>query len=149
MKPAYFGHDEWEHFAPGRKTLEDATTIRRRLLLAFEQAELETDSERQRALLTFCIVGAGPTGVELAGIIAELAQRTLYREFRNIDTRRSRVVLIEVGPRPLASFDPGLSEYTRKALAKVGVETLTGQPVTHCNGNGVTVAGDRPQRGGS
>src|SRR3954469_16434640 len=96
---AYFGHDEWEPFAPGLKTLEDATTIRRRLLLAFERAERETDARRQAALLTFVIVGAGPTGVELAGTIAELARDTLPPDFRNIDTHKTRVVLIEAGPR--------------------------------------------------
>src|SRR5215510_11492664 len=96
---AYFGHDEWEPFAPGLKTLEDATTVRRRVLLAFELAELETDPQRQAALLTFVIIGAGPTGVELAGTIVELARDTLRRDFRHIDTLRARVVLIEAGPR--------------------------------------------------
>ncbi len=104
---AYFGHDEWEPFAPGLKTLEDATTIRRRILLAFEQAELETDPRARAALLTFVIIGAGPTGVELAGTIAELARDTLPRDFRNIDTRTARVVLIEAGPRVLAGFADG------------------------------------------
>ena len=94
---AYFGHDEWEPFAPGLKTLEDATTIRRRMLLAFERAERETDPQPRAALLTFVIIGGGPTGVELAGTIAELARDTLPRDFRNIDTRKARVVLIEAG----------------------------------------------------
>ena len=106
---AYFGHDEWEPSAPGLKTLEDATTIRRRLLLAFEHAEREPDPERRRALMTFCIIGGGPTGVELTGIIAELAQKVLPREFRNIDTRQTRVLLVEAGPRVLPAF-------TREAL---------------------------------
>ncbi|HEX8047151.1 NAD(P)/FAD-dependent oxidoreductase, partial [Rhizobium sp.] len=101
---AYFGHDEWEPVAPGLKTLEDATTIRRRVLLAFEQAELEKDPAIREALLTFTIVGAGPTGVELAGIIAELARKTLPKEFRNIDTSKARIILVEAGPRVLASF---------------------------------------------
>jgi NADH dehydrogenase len=101
---AYFGHDEWEPFAPGLKTLEDATTLRRRILVAFERAERESDPERRAALLTFVIVGAGPTGVELAGTIAELAQDTLPPDFRNIDTHKARVVLIEAGPRVLAAF---------------------------------------------
>ncbi|NKF31954.1 FAD-dependent oxidoreductase, partial [Pseudomonas sp. BGM005] len=92
---AYFGRDEWEPFAPGLKALEDATTIRRRLLLAFEKAELEADPERRKAMLTFSIIGAGPTGVEMAGIIAQLAQRTLVEEFRSIDTRSARILLIE------------------------------------------------------
>src|SRR3954453_17787452 len=94
---AYFGHDEWEPFAPGLKTLEDATTLRRRILVAFERAERETDPNKRAALLTFVIIGAGPTGVELAGTIAELAQETLPQDFRNIDTRKARVVLIEAG----------------------------------------------------
>ena len=94
---AYFGHDEWEPFAPGLKTLEDATTLRRRILVAFERAERETDPSRRAALLTFVIVGAGPTGVELAGTIAELARDTLPPDFRNIDTQDARVVLIEAG----------------------------------------------------
>ena len=103
---AYFGHDEWEPFAPGLKTLEDATTIRRRMLLAFEQAERETDPAKRQALLTLVIVGGGPTGVELAGTIVELAHDTLRGEFRNIDTRQARVVLIEAGERMLADFAP-------------------------------------------
>src|SRR5712675_511344 len=107
---AYFGHDEWEPFAPGLKTLEDATTLRRRILVAFERAERETDPERRAALLTFVIIGAGPTGVELAGTIAELAQFTLPPDFRNIDTHKARVVLIEAGPRVLAGFADDRSE---------------------------------------
>ncbi len=101
---AYFGHDEWEKFAPGLKALEDATTIRRRLLLAFERAERTQDMDERKALLTFAIVGGGPTGVELAGIIAELARRTLWPEFRNIDTRQARILLLEAGPRILPAF---------------------------------------------
>src|SRR5207302_25941 len=100
---AYFGHDEWEPFAPGLKTLEDATTLRRRILVAFERAERETDPRARGALLTFVIIGAGPTGVELAGTIAELAQDTLPPDFRNIDTHKARVVLIEAGPRRTGS----------------------------------------------
>ncbi|TMJ15831.1 MAG: NAD(P)/FAD-dependent oxidoreductase, partial [Alphaproteobacteria bacterium] len=106
---AYFGHDEWEPFAPGLKTLEDATTLRRRILVAFERAERESDPKRRAALLTFVIIGAGPTGVELAGTIAELAQHTLPPDFRNVDTRKARVVLIEAGPRVLAGFADDLS----------------------------------------
>src|SRR6185312_869299 len=108
---AYFGHDEWEPFAPGLKTLEDATTLRRRILVAFERAERETDPARRAALLTFVIIGAGPTGVELAGTIADLARDTLPRDFRHIDTRMARVVLIEAGPRVLAGFADDLSSY--------------------------------------
>ncbi|MBB3655461.1 NADH dehydrogenase [Rhizobium sp. BK650] len=136
---AYFGHDEWEPVAPGLKTLEDATTIRRRVLLAFERAEVESDPAVRDALLTFSIVGAGPTGVELAGIIAELAHFTLPKEFRNIDTRKTRVVLIEAGPRVLPAFAEELSAYAQKALEKLGVEVLRGTPVTQCTADGVTV----------
>ena len=115
---AYFGHDEWEPFAPGLKTLEDATTLRRRILVAFERAERETDPARRAALLTFVIIGAGPTGVELAGTIAELAQDTLPPDFRNIDTHKARVVLIEAGPRVLAGFADDLSAYAQRSLEK-------------------------------
>ncbi|HEY0124861.1 MAG TPA: NAD(P)/FAD-dependent oxidoreductase [Rhizobium sp.] len=136
---AYFGHDEWEPVAPGLKTLEDATTIRRRVLLAFEQAELEKDPAIREALLTFTIVGAGPTGVELAGIIAELARKTLPKEFRNIDTSKARIILVEAGPRVLASFVEELSDYAQKALEKLGVEIHFGKPVTSCTAEGVTI----------
>jgi len=136
---AYFGHDEWEAFAPGLKTLEDATTIRRRVLLAFERAELETDPEKRQALLTFAIIGGGPTGVELAGIIAELAHRTLVKEFRSIDTRSARILLIEAGPRILPVFTPDLSEYGGKALDKLGVTVRTGVPVTDISADGVRI----------
>lgn len=139
---AYFGHDEWEEFALGLKTLEDATTIRRRILLAFERAERETDPQRQAALLTFVIVGAGPTGVELAGTIAELARDTLPRDFRKIDTRHARVVLIEAGPRVLAGYAEDLSAYALRALESLGVEVELGQPVSLCTEDGV-VYGDR------
>ncbi|EBX4817079.1 NAD(P)/FAD-dependent oxidoreductase, partial [Salmonella enterica subsp. enterica serovar Newport] len=103
---AYFGHDEWEPFAPGLKTLEDATTIRRRILMAFENAERESDPDKRRALMTLVIIGGGPTGVELAGTIAELAHDTLRGEFRNIDTHQAKVVLIEAGERILPVFKP-------------------------------------------
>jgi NADH dehydrogenase len=140
---AYFGHDAWEADAPGLKTLEDATTIRRRLLLAFERAELTEDEAERAALLTFAVIGAGPTGVELAGIIAELAHRVLPREFRRIDTRHARILLIEAGPRILAAFPESLSAYAARALEKRGVEVLTGTPVTDVTRDGV-VLGDRP-----
>lgn len=136
---AYFGHDEWEPVAPGLKTLEDATTIRRRLLLAFEQAELETDPAAREALLTFVIVGAGPTGVELAGIISELARTTLPREFRNIDTRKAKILLVEAGPRVLPAFAQELSDYAHKELELLGVEVRFGKPVTSCSAEGVTI----------
>ena len=136
---AYFGHDEWEPVAPGLKTLEDATTIRRRVLLAFEQAELETDPAAREALLTFVIVGAGPTGVELAGIISELARTTLPKEFRNIDTRKAKIILVEAGPRVLAAFAEDLSDYARRELETLGVELRFGKPVTSCSAEGVTI----------
>jgi len=138
---AYFGHDEWEPFAPGLKTLEDATTLRRRILVAFERAERESDPERRAALLTFVIVGAGPTGVELAGTIAELAQQTLPPDFRNIDTHKARVVLIEAGPRVLAGFPDDLSAYAQRSLQSLGVEVVLGQAVTECSADGVVYGG--------
>jgi len=140
---AYFGHDEWEPIAPGLKTLEDATTIRRRILRAFEEAERAADPERRQALLTFVVIGAGPTGVELAGTIAELARLTLVQDFRNFDSRSTRVVLIEAGPRVLPAFDEDLSSYALKALAKLGVEVRLGQPVTDCTASGVTCGSER------
>ena len=138
---AYFGHDEWEPFAPGLKTLEDATTLRRRILVAFERAERETDPARRAALMTFVIVGAGPTGVELAGTIAELARDTLPPDFRNIDTARARVVLIEAGPRVLAGFADDLSAYAQRSLQSLGVEVMLGQAVTECSADGVMYGG--------
>jgi NADH:ubiquinone reductase (H+-translocating) len=138
---AYFGHDEWEQFAPGLKTLEDATTLRRHILVAFERAERETDPERRAARLTFVIIGAGPTGVELAGTIAELAQHTLPGDFRNIDTRKARVVLIEAGPRVLAGFADDLSAYAQRSLESIGVEVALSQPVTECTRDGVVYGG--------
>src|ERR1700749_4082224 len=138
---AYFGHDEWEPFAPGLKTLEDATTLRRRILIAFEDAERESDPQRRAALLTFVIIGAGPTGVELAGTIAELAHDTLPPDFRNIDTDKARVVLIEAGPRVLAGFADDLSAYAQRALESFGVEVVLNQPVTECSADGVVYGG--------
>jgi NADH dehydrogenase len=140
---AYFGHDEWEPFAPGLKTLEDATTLRRRILVAFERAERETDPQRQAALLTFVIIGGGPTGVELAGTIAELARDTLPADFRNIDTHKARVVLIEAGPRVLAGFADDLSAYAKRSLESLGVEVMLGHPVTACTADGVLYGGTR------
>jgi NADH dehydrogenase len=138
---AYFGHDEWEPYAPGVKTLEDATRIRRRILSAFEQAEWETDPARRAQWLTFVIIGAGPTGVELAGTIAELAHDTLRGDFRNFDTRSARVVLVEAGPRILAGFSKDLSAYAEKALTRLGVEVRLGQPVSECRADGITLGG--------
>ncbi|GLS21203.1 NADH dehydrogenase [Labrys miyagiensis] len=138
---AYFGHDEWEPYAPGLKTIEDATTIRRRILMAFEEAEMETDPKAQDALLTFVIVGAGPTGVELAGTIAELARDTLPPDFRNIDTHKARVVLIEAGPRVLAGYPEDLTDYTKRSLEELGVEVELGAAVTECTAQGVVYGG--------
>ncbi len=139
---AYFGHDDWEPFAPGLKTIEDATRIRREILLAFERAEFEPDPRARAALLTFVIVGAGPTGVELAGTIAELARDTLPRDFRHIDTQRARVVLIEAGPHVLAGYPEDLSRYAQRSLERIGVEVELGRSVTRCSAEGV-VYGDR------
>jgi NADH dehydrogenase len=138
---AYFGHDEWEPFAPGLKTLEDATLIRRRILLAFEQAERETDPARRKALMTLVIIGGGPTGVELAGTIAELARVTLRDEFRSIDPREANVVLVESGDRVLGNFRQKLSDYALKALPQLGVTVKLGHPVTECTADGVTIEG--------
>ncbi len=138
---AYFGHDEWEPFAPGLKTLEDATTLRRRILVAFERAERESDAAKRAALMTFVIIGAGPTGVELAGTIADMARATLPPDFRNIDTQKARVVLIEAGPRVLAGFPDDLSAYALKSLMRIGVDVVLGQPVTDCNADGVVYGG--------
>src|SRR5689334_1008616 len=140
---AYFGHDEWEPFAPGLKTLEDATTLRRRILVAFERAERETHPGKRAALLTFVIVGAGPTGVEMAGTIADMARDTLPPDFRNIDTRKARVVLIEAGPRVLAGFPEDLSAYAQRSLEKLGVEVMLGEAVTECSADGVVYGGKR------
>jgi NADH dehydrogenase len=143
---AYFGHDSWERFAPGLKAIEDATAIRRRILLAFELAEREKDPKRQSALLTFVIVGAGPTGVELAGTIAELARDALPSDFRNIDAQMTRVVLIEAGPRVLGGFPEDLSVYAQHSLEGLGVTVELGHAVTECTADGV-VYGDRRLEG--
>lgn len=138
---AYFGHDEWEPYAPGVKTLEDATRIRRRILFAFEQAEWESDADGRAPWLTFVIIGAGPTGVELAGTIAELAHDTLRGDFRNFDTRSARVILVEAGPRILAGFTEDLSAYAERALKRLGVEVMLGQPVSDCREDGIALGG--------
>src|SRR5690242_2448581 len=140
---AYFGHDGWEPFAPGLKTLEDATTLRRRILVAFERAERETDPARRAALLTFVIIGAGPTGVEIAGTIADMARDTLPRDFRHIDTRKARVVLIEAGNRVLAGFPDDLATYAQRSLEQLGVEVMLGEPVTECSADGVVYGGKK------
>lgn len=129
-KHSYFGKPEWEEFAPGLKTLEQATEIRRRMLSAFEVAEKETNIEKQKELLTFAIVGAGPTGVELAGTIVEIAQHTLASEFRHIDPSKTRVLLIEAGPKVLAAFNDELSKKAEEDLEELGVEILKNTRVT-------------------
>jgi NADH dehydrogenase len=140
---AYFGHDGWQRHAPGLKTLDDALHIRRRILSAFEQAEAETDPVAKRALLTFAIVGGGPTGVELAGTLAEIARHTLKREFRRIDPRDARVLLLEAGPRVLSTFPESLSDQARRQLRKLGVEVRTGVPVNAIDAGGVLLGDER------
>ena len=136
---AYFGHDDWEVLAPELKRIEDATEIRRRILLAFEHAENETNPDERRRLMNLVIVGGGPTGVELAGAIAELARRALAKDFRNIDPRAARIVLIEAGPRLLPSFPKDLSDDATQRLEQLGVEIRLGAPVTAINSSGVTI----------
>ncbi|WOS41494.1 NAD(P)/FAD-dependent oxidoreductase [Xanthomonas rydalmerensis] len=133
---AYFGHDDWAAHAPGLKTLDDALQLRRHLLLAFERAEAETDPAARAAWLSFAIVGGGPTGVELAGTLAEIARHTLKHEFRRIDPAEARVRLIEAGPRVLSSFPEHLSAKAQKQLEKLGVEVLTGVPVAEIDAHG-------------
>ena len=133
---AYFGHDEWARHAPGLKTLDDALQLRRHLLLAFERAEAETDPGKRAAWLNFAIVGGGPTGVELAGTLAEIARHTLKNEFRRIDPSQARVRLVEAGPRVLASFPDTLSEKARRQLERLGVEVVTGTPVSDITDEG-------------
>lgn len=128
----YFGKDDWAEYAPGLKSLEDATNIRRRILEAFERAETAESEDERRAFLTFCIVGGGPTGVEMAGAIAELAHRTLRGEFRRFDPATAQVILIEAGPRVLSSMPEDLSEKARRGLEKLGVTVRTGKMVTNC-----------------
>ncbi|MEW5740906.1 MAG: NAD(P)/FAD-dependent oxidoreductase [Myxococcota bacterium] len=137
VRHSYFGRDEWEAAAPGLKTLDDALEIRRRVLTAFERAETEVDAAAREALLTFVVVGGGPTGVELAGAIAELARFTVARDFRAFDPRKTRVVLVEAGPRMLSAFDERLSESARRALEKLGVEVRLSTRVTEVRSDGV------------
>ncbi len=136
---AYFGNDEWATHAPGLKTLDDALRLRRHLLVAFERAEAEPDASTRSAWLSFAIVGGGPTGVELAGTLAEIARHTLANEFRNIDPSEARVRLIEAGPRVLSSFPEDLSEKARRQLQKLGVEVSTGQAVSDITQSGYRI----------
>jgi NADH:quinone reductase (non-electrogenic) len=139
----YFGHDEWKPLAPGPKSIEDALEIRRRILLAFEAAELEPDPEEQRALLTFVLVGGGPTGVELAGAIAELARRSLARDFRHIHPQEAHIILVEGEAQILASFPRKLAQKAQKKLARLGVDVRTGSRVEAIEENAVVIAGER------
>jgi len=144
---AYFGHDEWAAFAPGLKRIEDATRIRRSILIAFEQAELIADADERRRLLTFVIVGGGATGVEMAGAIAEVARQTLAADFRRIDPRSARIVLIEAGTRLLPAFAPEQSDFVRAALMRAGVDVKTDTRVTACDARGVDTDGGRIDAG--
>ncbi len=140
---SYFGHDEWTAYAPGLKRIEDATTIRRKILTAFERAELTQHNTEQQRLLTFVIVGGGATGVEMAGAIADVARQTLAADFRRIDPRSARIVLIEAGPRVLPTFPPRLSDYVIKTLERSNVEVRTGTLVTGCDERGVDLKNGR------
>jgi NADH:ubiquinone reductase (H+-translocating) len=140
---AYFGHDDWRERAPGLKTLDDALAIRRRVLLAFERAELEPDPDRRRRLLTFVVVGGGATGVELAGALAELSRHALAREFRNIHPDLARIVLVEGGPDVLPAFPPPLRAFARRALERLGVEVRTSTVVTMVDEHAVQIGGER------
>ena len=144
---SYFGHDEWAQFAPGLKGIEDATRIRRRILLAFEHAELAHEEAERQRLLTFVIVGGGATGVEMAGAIAEVARQTLANDFRRIDPRSSRIILLEAGPRLLPTLTEDLSRYAERALARMGVDVRTSTRVTGCDRRGVALDHDRIDAG--
>lgn len=135
---SYFGHQKWETIAPGLKSIDDATHIRRRILTAFEQAEMTDNDNEREQLMRFVIVGGGPTGVELAGTIAELAHRTLAADFRRIDPRSATITLVEAGPRLLPQLHTSLSDYARRSLEKLGVDVRLGTPVTDCDSDGVS-----------
>jgi NADH:ubiquinone reductase (H+-translocating) len=140
---SYFGHNEYEKYAPGLKNLADAVAIRNKILTAFEIAEAEEDPARYKDLLTFVLVGAGPTGVEMASAIAVLIQSTMKSEFRRIDPNSARIVLIDMAPRPLGSFAPELSQAALERMRKLGVEVMLGKGVDSIDGEGVMVAGER------
>jgi NADH dehydrogenase len=144
---SYFGHDDWSDFAPGLKRIEDATRIRRGILIAFEHAEITTDEAERRRLLTFVVIGGGATGVEMAGAIADVARQTLAMDFRRIDPRSARIVLLEAGPRVLPAFPAEQSAYVHAALMRGGVEMKTSTPVTKCDARGVDTAGGRIDAG--
>jgi NADH:ubiquinone reductase (H+-translocating) len=134
---SYFGHDEWAEVAPGLKRIEDATRIRRRILIAFERAELAADENERRRLLTFVIVGGGATGVEMAGAIAEVASQSLAKDFRHIDPKTARIVLVEAGPHMMPTFPEKLSNYVVRTLTRKGVEVMTATRVMRCDARGV------------
>src|SRR6266487_3549441 len=136
---SYFGHNEWEKLAPGLKSLEDAVELRRRILLAFEYAEKTTDEAARRAAMNFVIIGGGPTGVEMAGAIAEISRHTLAKDFRHIDPSQARIILIEGEPRLLAAYPPDLSESARKQLVDLGVEVRTSTRATNLTEAGVQI----------
>ena len=138
---AYFGHDEWSQFAPGMKTLDDARHLRSQILSAFEMAELATTPEDRAAYLTFVIVGAGPTGVELVGQVAELAHTVLPRDYRLIDTREAIILLVEAAPTVLGTFVPPLQRYTQGVLDKMGVQVLCGTAAVAMNEDTITIKG--------
>jgi NADH dehydrogenase len=140
---AYFGHDEWAAVAPGLKKIDDATRVRRKILIALERAEDEEDAQERRRLMTFVVVGGGPTGVEMAGAIAELAKVALAMDFRAIDPTMSRIILIEAGPRVLPAFPERLSAVAKRSLERLGVEVRLGLPVTDCDAAGVQVGEER------
>jgi NADH dehydrogenase len=144
---SYFGHDEWADVAPGLKRIEDATRIRRHILIAFERAELATDAAERARLLTFAIVGGGATGVEMAGAISEVARQSLAMDFRNIDPTAARIVLIEAGPRIMPTLPENLSDYVRRTLAKKGVELMTSTRVMSCDARGVDLEHGRLDAG--
>ncbi|HEY0757259.1 MAG TPA: NAD(P)/FAD-dependent oxidoreductase, partial [Ktedonobacteraceae bacterium] len=139
----YFGHPEWSKYAAGLKSIGEATSIRSHILRAFELAEIETDEEKVEELLTFVMVGAGPTGVEMAGATAELAHKALAKDFRHINPTRARVILVEAGPRILPTFPASLASKAQKALHHLGVEVRTGAPVEDIDASGVSIAGER------
>src|ERR1700736_2327639 len=140
---SYFGHDEWAEGAPGLKRIEDATRIRRRILIAFERAELTSDAAERARLLTFVIVGAGATGVEMAGAITEVARQTLAMDFRRIDPKTSRIILLEAGPRVMPALPANLSDYVQATLARKGVEVMTSTRVVGCDARGVDLESGR------
>jgi len=142
-RDSYFGHDEWRHATCPLKDIEEARAMRRRILLAFERAEDSEDEAERRRLLTFVIIGGGPTGVELAGALAELARAALARDFRRIDPTTTRIVLVEAGPRLLPSFPPALSSRAERALRRLGVEVRLGAPVTQCDSEGAALGAER------